>query len=86
MLFRYRPKFITESYQCVLNIYNKYNLDKDNYEFASYLSSDNEILKINKLQINGNICILYRKDDYVIPDINKQISYLFNENIYKKKY
>lgn len=86
MLFRYIPKFITESYQCVLNIYNKYNLDKDNYEFASYLSSDNEILKINKLQINGNICILYSKDDYVIPDINKQISYLFNENIYKKKY
>ena len=89
ILLRYRPKFITESYECVRDIYNKDNLDKDYYEFASYLSSDNEILKmlllkINELQINGNICILYSKDDYVIPNVNKQISYLFNENIYKK--
>jgi esterase/lipase len=88
-IFKFRPKLTTKTYNCVRDIYNEDNLKQDYYEFVSCLYHDNEIMKmlrlqINKLQINGNIIILHSFDDYVIPNVYKQIKYLFDNNIYIK--
>jgi esterase/lipase len=90
IFFKFRLKFTSDGYKCVRDIYNEKNLDNDYYEFASCLANDNELmkmltLKINKLQINGNMFILYSNNDYVIPNINKQITFLFDNNIYQDK-
>ena len=88
IVFKFRPKLPTETYKCVRDIYHENNLDKDYYEFASCLSLDNEIMKmirlqINELQIIGNVIMLYSANDYVIPDVDKQVKYLFDNDIHK---
>jgi esterase/lipase len=89
-IFKFRPKFTTETYKCVRDIYHEDNLNSDYYEFVSCCYMDNEILKmlrlkINKLQITGKITILHSVNDYVIPNIKKQIKYLFDNQIYTDK-
>lgn len=83
LFLQFRIKYPDQEYISVRNIYNHDNMKNDYFEYVSCIKSDHELLKMLKLKINkillqGNIYMLYNKNDNVIPNIEKQITYLFN--------
>lgn len=90
LFLKFRIKFPGPGYISVRNIYNYENMKNDYFECVSCYRNDNEVfkmlrLKINKILLQGDIYILYNQTDFVIPDIKKQVKYLYDNEIIEKK-
>lgn len=90
LFLRFRIKIPDPGHISVRNIYNHENMRSDYFEYVSCYRSDNELLKmlrlkINKILLKGDIYILYNKTDLVIPDVEKQVKYLYDNEIIEEK-